>query len=89
MTTLVPTLAAPLGTEGATPPLLVLAAMVIIVTIVALLRADKKDIPQIFASFATAFGFHRNQGHTSGTGASREAGQAQNARPIEDEEKKA
>ncbi|UAK31269.1 hypothetical protein K8O92_26095 [Nocardia asteroides] len=33
------------------------------VTAIALVRADKRDIPAIFASFAQAFGIHKTLGH--------------------------
>lgn len=39
--------------------LLVACAAILIVTIVALVRADKRDIPQVFGSFAAAFGFRK------------------------------
>ncbi|MEU2106358.1 hypothetical protein [Nocardia sp. NPDC019255] len=41
-------------------PSLVLA--VASVTTIALVRADKRDIPAIFASFAQAFGIHKPMG---------------------------
>ena len=41
-------------------PLLILVLAVVGVTAVALLRAEKQDIPEVFASFAQAFGFRRN-----------------------------
>ncbi|MBF6209268.1 hypothetical protein IU483_35255 [Streptomyces gardneri] len=40
-------------------PLLVLAFVVLVVTVIALCRAEKQDVPKIFASFAQAFGFHK------------------------------
>jgi hypothetical protein len=39
--------------------LLVACAAIVTVTIVALVRADKQDIPQVFGSFAAAFGFRK------------------------------
>lgn len=39
-------------------PLLILVLAVVTVTVVALLRADPRDIPAVFGAFARAFGFH-------------------------------
>jgi hypothetical protein len=41
-------------------PLLILVLAVVGVTAVALFRAEKQDVPAVFASFARAFGFHRS-----------------------------
>ncbi|WP_433734843.1 hypothetical protein ACQP0C_42070 (plasmid) [Nocardia sp. CA-129566] len=43
-------------------PLLILVLAVVGITAVALLRAEKQDIPAVFASFAQAFGFRRSSG---------------------------
>ncbi len=43
-------------------PLLILVLAVVGITAVALLRAEKQDIPAVFASFAQAFGFRRSLG---------------------------
>ncbi|MCC3318359.1 hypothetical protein [Nocardia africana] len=42
-------------------PMVVFTAMVGVVTLIALMRADREDIPEIFASFAAAFGIHRRR----------------------------
>ena len=76
-----------LFTASSLLPMTVLAAMIVIVTIVALCRADKKDVPQIFASFAAAFGFRKSQSRTDLSGTSRGIAEAQSARPAEGEEK--
>lgn len=43
-------------------PLAILVLAVVTVTVVALARADKRDIPAVFGAFAQAFGLHK---HTS------------------------
>ncbi|WP_280357509.1 hypothetical protein [Nocardia otitidiscaviarum] len=43
-------------------PLSILAIAVVIVATIALARADKRDIPAIFESFAQAFGLHTSSG---------------------------
>ncbi|MFE3023387.1 hypothetical protein [Nocardia tengchongensis] len=50
-------------TSAVVMPLLLLAGVVLLVTLVALLRAEKDDIPRVFASFAEAFGVHRRPKH--------------------------
>ncbi|MGV9679190.1 hypothetical protein ACWDSJ_28245 [Nocardia sp. NPDC003482] len=40
-------------------PLVCLLLAVVTVTVIALMRADRKDIPEVFAAFAQAFGIHR------------------------------
>ncbi|MFI6958227.1 hypothetical protein ACIBJI_32760 [Nocardia sp. NPDC050408] len=40
-------------------PLVILVLAVVTVTIVALARADKRDIPAVFGAFAQAFGLHK------------------------------
>ncbi|MEV6071865.1 hypothetical protein AB0L82_35450 [Nocardia sp. NPDC052001] len=39
-------------------PLLVFFGLVLVVSVIALIRAEKKDVPAIFKAFAEAFGFH-------------------------------
>lgn len=87
MSTPVPTLAARFALQPDMLPLLVLAAIVAIVTIVALCRADREDIPQIFASFATAFGFHRSHGPADRDDTAHDTSEPHNLRPLGDEEK--
>ncbi|MEU4414805.1 hypothetical protein [Nocardia salmonicida] len=43
-------------------PLVILVLAVVTVTIVALARADKSDIPAVFGAFAHAFGLHKHTG---------------------------
>ncbi|MCU1641971.1 MAG: hypothetical protein JWN03_2246 [Nocardia sp.] len=44
-------------------PMAVLAGTVALVTIIALLRAPRDHASAVFASFAGAFGIHRDQGY--------------------------
>ena len=87
MTTPVPTLPDLFPTSSSLLPVTGLAAMIVIVTIVALIRADKKDVPQIFASFAAAFGFRKNQSRAGLPDTPRGIDEAQSTRPLEGEEK--
>ncbi|MEV6281068.1 hypothetical protein [Nocardia sp. NPDC051832] len=41
-------------------PLVLLVGGVVVVTLVALCRAEVNDVPKVFASFADAFGIHRH-----------------------------
>ncbi|WP_157122204.1 hypothetical protein [Nocardia violaceofusca] len=86
MSTPVPTLP-DLFTVSSLLPVTVLTAMIVVVTIVALCRADKKDVPQIFASFAAAYGFRKSQSRDDLSGTSRGIDEAQSTRPLEGEEK--
>lgn len=43
-------------------PLMSLVLAVVTVAVVALARADKRDIPAVFGAFAQAFGFHKRIG---------------------------
>ncbi|MFJ9371329.1 hypothetical protein ACIRRA_43965 [Nocardia sp. NPDC101769] len=47
-------------------PLAVLAIAVTLVTVIALCRAERDDIPTVFESFAAAFGIHRRDGKPDG-----------------------
>ncbi|MEU2043802.1 hypothetical protein [Nocardia niwae] len=49
-------------------PTVVFLGVIAIVTLVALCRAKREDIPRIFESFAAAFGFHNLVGSGSATG---------------------
>ncbi|MDE1674329.1 hypothetical protein [Nocardia gipuzkoensis] len=46
-------------------PLLIFMTVVLVVTVVALIRAPKKDIARIFEAFAAAFGIHKAAGPTT------------------------
>ncbi|MFI6960009.1 hypothetical protein ACIBJI_41905 [Nocardia sp. NPDC050408] len=41
-------------------PATVFLGVVTVVTVIALCRADRGDVPKIFASFTSAFGFHKH-----------------------------
>lgn len=38
-------------------PAAIFLGMVVVVTVIALVRANRDDVPRIFAAFASAFGF--------------------------------
>ncbi|MBL1079728.1 hypothetical protein JK358_35540 [Nocardia sp. 2] len=48
-------------------PLLIFVCAFTLVSIIAVCRAEKADVPQVFASFAHAFGFHSASGTVTDT----------------------
>ncbi|WP_147139602.1 hypothetical protein [Nocardia ninae] len=65
-------------------PLLALAVSVTVVTIVALCRTKKEDIPRVFEAFASAFGIHR---HPDCSGPERGGDAEEPTDPVQDEER--